>query len=138
MDNDINARVRVLEEWRTEMREDIQHIIGELRNLTGIVSSQRLCNAPNTCIELRREVDELKRVDTNVMSRILALERAHVFLSGAAAVSKGSCSRKCTPVVVMRLTRHCDSGLRRGVKAGGSSLSPAAMPGTPEITLSPR
>jgi len=85
MDNDINARVRILEEWRTEMREDIQHIIGELRNLTGIVSSQRLCNAPNTCIELRREVDELKRVDTNILSRILALERANVFLSGAAS-----------------------------------------------------
>ena len=44
----------------------------------------------------------------------------------AAAVSKGSWSSRCTPVVVTRLTLASRRPLAKGVKVGRSSLFPAA------------
>ncbi len=90
--NDFHARIRVLEEWRNETRDLLHGIAGKIDALATLVTrrGENMCSAPGSCIEIRKEVQELRSEHKDTMARVMRLERWQVFLTGiAAAIAVG-------------------------------------------------
>lgn len=85
LNDDMNARVSVLEDWRKEHRDWMNEMREKLDSLTTYVRSQVMCKTPNKCIDIEKEVTELAQESKNAMKRIESLERWRVFISGIAA-----------------------------------------------------
>lgn len=84
---DLHARVSVLEDWRLETRDILHGISAKLDQLATLVTrgSATACPAPGSCVEIRKEVAELRAEHKNTMARVMRLERWQVFLTGIAA-----------------------------------------------------
>lgn len=81
----LNARVSVLEDWRDEHREWMRKISDGLERVNTTLTSLRLCNSPNLCISLQKEIEEMAKENKNAMRRIESLERWRTFISGITA-----------------------------------------------------
>ena len=94
-DKDFHARIRVLEEWKAETRELLHSMNAKLDGMTATLNRMgeiRHCPMPGACIELKKEVDEMRKEHAAMMQRIdervARLERVQTFAAGAiAAVS---------------------------------------------------
>lgn len=81
----LNARVSVLEDWREEHREWMRELTAAIKKVDQTLMSMRLCNSPNLCTSLQKEIEELAKENKNAMMRIEKLERWRTFLSGVVA-----------------------------------------------------
>jgi len=94
-DKDYHARIRVLEEWKAETRELLHQINAKVDTIaSGMVKVTAInhCPLPGACIELNKEVDEMRKEHAAMMQRIDErlgkLERVQAWATGAlAAVS---------------------------------------------------
>ena len=80
----LNARVSVLEDWREEHREWMRELSAGVKRVNENLMALRLCNSPNLCSTLQKEIEELAKESKNAMRRIESLERWRTFMSGAA------------------------------------------------------
>ena len=84
--NDFHARIRVLEEWRTETREVLHSIVSKLDNLASLISDRgRECPQPGACLEIRKDLVELRDEHRDTMRRVMRLERVQAWATGALA-----------------------------------------------------
>jgi len=94
-DKDYHARLRVLEEWKAETRELLHQINAKIDGIAtsmNKVSAINHCPLPGACIELNKEVDEMRKDHKEMMAsidnRVGKLERVQAWATGAlAAVS---------------------------------------------------
>ena len=82
--SNLNARVSVLEDWREEHREWMRKLTEGVERVNTSLTALRLCNSPNLCVSLQKEIEELAKENKNAMRRIENLERWRTFMSGAA------------------------------------------------------
>ena len=81
----LNARVSVLEDWREEHREWMRDLSAGVKKVNENLMALRLCNSPNLCSTLQKEIEEIAKENKNAMMRIEKLERWRTFLSGIVA-----------------------------------------------------
>ena len=88
----VMSRLAVLEDWRMEQREWMNEMRTAMAGINATIQSQRLCATPNTCVTLKREIDdrkkeidELAQENINAMKRIESLEKWRVFIMGIIA-----------------------------------------------------
>lgn len=81
----LNARVSVLEDWREEHREWMRELSAGVKKVNENLMALRLCNSPNLCVSLQKEIEEMAKENKNAMRRIESLERWRTFISGITA-----------------------------------------------------
>ena len=82
MSEDLNARVAVLEDWRAQHIVWMGKLEAKLDAIVTALSALHLCDSPNTCGALQKDMIELAQENKNAMRRIESLERWRTFMSG--------------------------------------------------------